>query len=428
MKIWKGLIAGAAALSLLTGQTAVTAQQAGLTGAQKDAMAQTLADADENQLLGVDETGWIYYQDSDWMTRKRYLDGTQDQPADGEKLLYFTPPGSYSLRDNRNMAVVRVTDDQPLLKQLYEHDFQDRFLFESGSSVVYWHGTGKERVSFGDEKIEQYTRGNVNVSNLDGSGNKTLFSDNGRLDYYSMSVHDGYVYYVLTHEDGYGGDLYRVGLDGKGRKKIAGDYADSVASNDGNVPGGLRYEALFGDKSGPVLAINGTVFYRSTDHGIYRIGADGKKTKLAGKGTAHYIVDGGWMYYNTEAVDEEGGLSYTGPIYRIKLGGGKPVKLTGIRANFVTAKDGWIYYEYDAVEGTGVLERKKADGSGLKQRIMSLEDHWFGTKLVGDWFVYSLGDDDDYRVKLDGSRNVAVKSFPPKCWPQGWPTNDPACG
>lgn len=410
MKSWKGLITGVLMLALLISKDTISAQQARLTAEQKDVMAQTLAEADENNLIGVSDTGWVYYQDNDfWTMRKRYLDGLQDQLATSEKLLYFTPPASYVTRDNRNMNVLSIRDDQPFLNKLYDNLGQYQFFFKSGNSIVYWEGTEKEEAEWADEDV--YTKGNVKVADLDGSGVKTLFKDNGNLDYYSMAIYNGYLYYVLLNDDRYGGELFRVGLNGQGRVKITDDYLSGIASYAENVPGGLCFVAMFGEPYNPGPVINRTVFYQSTDHSFYRINIDGtKKIKLSGN-TAGNIIDGDWMYYSIP-LDDRTGVTFNGPIYKIKLGGGKPIQLTGKMTDFLTAKDGWIYYTYETNGGQTVLERKKADGSGLKQRVMSGQfDPLLEYKLVGDWFVYS-GENGLFRVKLDGSQKVAVELYP----------------
>ncbi|WP_182303458.1 DUF5050 domain-containing protein [Cohnella cholangitidis] len=412
MMSWKGLIAGILILALLISEDTVSAQQTRFTAEQKDVMAQTLADADENKLIGVSDTGWVYYWDNDfWTMRKRYFDGSQDQLATSEKLLYFMPPTGYVTRDNRNMNVLSIHDDQPFLNKLHDLE-QYRFFFKSGNSIVYWEGTEKDEVEWAGEVVTEYTKGNVNVADLDGSGVKTLFKDNGNLDYYSMAIYNGYLYYVLLNEDRYGGELFRVGLNGKGRVKIADDYHSGIASNAGNVPGGLRFVAMFGERYDPGLVMNSTIFYQSTDHSFYRINIDGtKKIKLSGN-TGGNIIDGNWMYYCIVLDSEPGTLTFNGPIYKVNLSGGKPIQLTGNMTNFLTAKDGWIYYTYETNGGKTVLERKKADSSGLKQRIMSGQfDPLLEYKLVGDWFVYS-GENGLFRVKLDGSQKVVVELFP----------------
>lgn len=410
MKSWKGLLAGILMLVLIIGEGTASAQQAKFTAEQKDMMAQTLADADENNLIGVSETGWIYYQDNQFRVRKRYWDGSQDQYADLEKLLYYTPPNGYSYRHNRNMNVLSIRDDQPFLNMLYDNQGKYNFFFQSGNSIVYWEGTETEEIKVADEVITVYTKGNVKVANLDGSGVKTLIKDSGNLDYYSMGIYNGYLYYVLLNEYRYGGELFRIGLDGRGRLKITDDYLSGVSSNAGNVPGDLRFVAMLGESYEPGLVINSTIFYHSTNHSFYRINIDGtKKIKLSGN-RAGNIIDGGWMYYS-ELIDDHD-LNHNGPIYKVKLGGGKPIQLTGNMTNFLTAKDDWIYYTYETNDGYTVLERKKADGSGLKQRIMSGQfAPLLEFKLVGDWFVYAE-ENGLSRVKLTGGQKVAVELYP----------------
>ncbi|QTH42742.1 hypothetical protein J4772_35715 [Cohnella sp. LGH] len=413
MKSWKEIIAGLLLIALLISEGTVSAQQLKLTAKQQDAMAQTLADADQNRLIGVSDTGWVYYLDSDFRTvRKRYLDGSQDQLATSEKLLYFTPLNIFVPRDNRNMNVLSIRDDQPFLNKLYDHPEQYHFFFQLDKSIVYWEGTEKEEVKWAGKTTITYSKGSINVANLDGSGAKTLFKDNGNLDYYSMAIYNGYLYYVLLNEDRYGGELFRVDLNGQGTTKITDDYLSGVESNADNVPGGLRFVAMIGKRYDPGLIINNTLFYHSTDHSFYRINIDGtKKIKLSGN-TAGNIIDGGWMYYSTPLDSKSDTLTFNGPIYKVKLGGGKPIQLTGEMTTFLTAKDGWIYYTYEAKSGQTVLERKKADGSGLKQRVMSEQfNPLLGDKLVGDWFVYTRSDG-LFRVKLDGSQKAAVELYP----------------
>lgn len=411
MKPWNGLVVVVLVLALLIGTDTISAQQVRLTAEQKDVLAQTLADADENNLIGVSDTGWVYYKDKDWTTRKRYLDGSQDQLATSEKLLYFTPPPGYTTRDNRNMNVLSIRDDQPFLNKLYEKP-EYYFFFKSGNSIVYWEGTEKHEVEWAGEIITEYTKGNVKVSSLDGSGVKTLFKDIGNLDYYSMVIHNGYLYYALLNEDRYGGELFRIGLNGQGRVKITDDYLRGITSNAENVPGGLRFVAMSGERYNPGLVINNTVFYQSTDYSYYRINVDGtKKIKLSGN-TAGNIIDGDSMYYSIPLANKTGEITFNSPIYKVKLGGGNPIQLTGNMTEFLTAKDGWIYYTYITNDGKTILERKKADGSGIKQRVMSGQlGKYFSYKLVGDWFVYS-GENGLSRVKLDGSKKVAVELYP----------------
>jgi len=227
-----------------------------------------------------------------------------------------------------------------------------------------------------------------------------------------MAIYNGYLYYVLLNEDRYGGELFRVGLNGQGTTKITDDYLSGVESNADNVPGGLRFVAMIGKRYDPGLIINNTLFYHSTDHSFYRINIDGtKKIKLSGN-TAGNIIDGGWMYYSTPLDSKSDTLTFNGPIYKVKLGGGKPIQLTGEMTTFLTAKDGWIYYTYETKSGQTVLERKKADGSGLKQRVMSDQfNPLLRDKLVGDWFVYTRSDG-LFRVKLDGSQKAVVELYP----------------
>ncbi|WP_338553915.1 DUF5050 domain-containing protein [Paenibacillus sp. KS-LC4] len=415
MKTWKGLALGVLMLLLLFSENTISAQQLGFTAEQKDAMAQTLADANENNLIGVSETGWIYYSDADGTSRKRYLDGSQDQLASSERLLFFAPPTGYFTRANRNMNVLSIRENQPFLNKLYDKP-EYYFFFKSGNSIVYWEGTEKKKVKWADEWIFEYTKGNVKIAGLDGSGAKTLFKDNGNLDYYSMYINNGYLYYVLLNEDRYGGELFRIGLDGQGRDENTDDYLSGIASNAGNVPGGLRFDAKLGKSYDPGLVINNTVFYQSTDHKFYRINMDGSKKIKLSDNTFGNIIDGDSMYYVTPIVNNTGKISFNGPIYKIKLGGGKPIQLTERRTIFLTAKDGWIYYTYENNNGKTILERKKADGSGIKQHVMSEQlDDYYIFKLVDNWLVYS-GENGLARVNLDGGHKAVVKLYPEKEW------------
>ncbi|MWC27160.1 DUF5050 domain-containing protein [Paenibacillus sp. MMS18-CY102] len=184
--------------------------------------------------------------------------------------------------------------------------------------------------------------------------------------------------------------LFRVGLDGKGLKRLARDYIGGIYyQRNSLLAGQLHYDDFNKGIADPFCIINDVIYFIS-EKGIARIDIDGSHKQVISNnkyGTA--ILEGDFIYYSEwwQEPNQKNAYSATGPTYRVKLTGGKPQKLTAGYSGIVLADQGWVYILTSGTPSS--LVRFKATDPSKKEIVIQ-------------------GKQTDRRVMLNGTKNTAI--------------------
>ncbi|MFB9330803.1 DUF5050 domain-containing protein [Paenibacillus aurantiacus] len=390
-------------LLLISPTLAEAAATAAVNGKSSDAFAAALAEMPS--VTGATADGWIYYQeydeDSDTsMLMKKKADGTSVQEVKKSELLI--QPYNYSRFVNYRYAdynVIPASNKPAFIKQLAQNP--NAFIIDMiGDSVIYWIGTVKEG---------NYESGTIKKATLAGKQPTVVTADNGKIDFASFTIHKNTLFYTVEEGETYA--LYRVGLDGKNKKKLAGDYYRSVNQMNKTM-GPVPYYSLY--QRGNIAIAQDQIVYINNDENLVRLATDGSGRRLLNQAeVSNPFVEGDWLYYSTitnaAAEDWLSNSYFYGPIYKVKLSGGKPVPITKGHSNLAFVKDGWVYYATEWYEPDQRLIRVRTDGSGAQTVLSGLvgDQELYTRAVFGDWLTYAIQDNGDpvgeYRIRLNGT-------------------------
>lgn len=389
-------------LLLISPTLAEAAATAAANGKSSDAMGATMAELP--YISGATSDGWIYYteydEDSETSTlMKKKADGSGVQAVKESEVLI--QPYNYSRAADYRYAdynVIPAANKPAFLKQLAQNP--NAFIIDIiGDSVLYWVGTVKSG---------RFASGTIKKAKLDGKQVTAVAADNGKIDFASFTIYKNTLFYTM--EEGETNSLYRVGLDGKNKKKLAGDYYRTVQQLNktvGPVPFYSPYQRA------NIAVSNDQIVYVNMDKALVRLKIDGSGKLLLNKSeSGNSFVDGDWLYYTTKAnPDAKDWLSsnFYGPIYKVKLTGGKPIPITKGHSSLLFVKDGWVYYETESYELDQRLIRVRTDGSGAQNIISGLvgDQEFYVRAAYGDWLTYGIYDNEEpsgeYRIRMNGT-------------------------
>lgn len=241
----------------------------------------------------------------------------------------------------------------------------------------------------------------------------TQGNTNGNLSFGGIAAKEGqWIYYT----DGYG-RLYKSKDDGSSTIKLI-DIQEDAASpsrisdinvlgewiyyNEGYDINKIKIDGTSKTKidQGFLLAVIGnTVYYTSTDrNSLCKVNIDGsEKTTLNEKLDNNMLslnISGDWIYYINVSDNNE--------IYKMKLDGSNKIKVRDEAVQQMIIDNGFIYYSVN-----GGVYRMKPDNSDV---VCIVNNHNNGVtfNVSGDWIYYTMGEDNLYKIKSDGSGNVKV--------------------
>ncbi|MBB3113740.1 hypothetical protein FHS18_005853 [Paenibacillus phyllosphaerae] len=402
------LVVLAGLMLLISPTLAEAAASAAANGKSTDALAITLAEM--SSFTGVTSDGWIYYLEYDEASgrsvqKKKKADGSGAQVVKNSEV--FIKPYNYSRFVNYSYTdnnVISLTNKPQFVKQLAQNP-NASIIDIIGDSVIYWVGTVKSG---------KFTTGTIKKAKLDGKQVTVLTADNGQIDWASFTVYKNTLFYTMEENNTY--VLYRVGLDGKNKKKLASDYYAPVGQMDKKA-GPVTYYGPYQRRN--IVISNDQIVYLNMNESAVRLKIDGSgKLLLHEDESGNPFVEGDWLYYSTksdpEAKDWLSSYSYYGPIYKVKLSGGKPIPITKGHSGLLFVKDGWVYYETESYELDHRLIRVKTDGSSAQTVLAGLvgDQEFYTRAVIGDWLTYTLYDNEesagDYRIKLNGTDNTKL--------------------
>ncbi|UNC91112.1 DUF5050 domain-containing protein [Candidatus Contubernalis alkaliaceticus] len=216
--------------------------------------------------------------------------------------------------------------------------------------------------------------------NLDGSDLTRLNEDNSKY----INVVGSWVYYANVDDDY---KVYKIKTDGSGLTRLNDDYSRSI-----NVVGEWVYYIEYGDYDG----------YEATR--IYKMKTDGtERNRLNDRSACSMMVMEDWVYYTTY----EHMLSYCGALYKVRIDGSGDTAVNSDWGKTVIA-DGWAYYCHFQDEFR--VYKVNLDGSGRTR----LNDDWSRSiNVAGDWVYFIIGDPyygPIYRMKTDGSSRTQLNN------------------
>lgn len=221
----------------------------------------------------------------------------------------------------------------------------------------------------------------------DGTQNEKILENNDRSQYGGrcLQIWDGWLYYISHSED----CIYRVRLDGTGKKNISDGYYSKFS------------------------IVDGYVYAISEGYVLYQMKTDGTNEKIMiDDNVSAYCVSDGWIYYANEVMSM--GYypdNYEKGIYKVKLDGSQKEKICDDYTMApISVIDGWIYYINDFDEYK--LYRIKTDGS---ERTKLVDEKLWSNIVVGDWMYYTLVPSDNngiFRIRLDGSEQTKICDEP----------------
>ncbi|MFD2384733.1 DUF5050 domain-containing protein [Paenibacillus xanthanilyticus] len=372
-------------------------------GKSPDAFAAALAEMPS--VTGASADGWIYYQEYDAASdtaklMKKKADGSSVQEVKASELLI--QPYNYSRMVDYRYAdhnMIPASNKPAFIKQLVQNP--NAFIIDMiGDSVLYWTGTVKDGV---------YQSGTIKKATLAGKQPTVVTADNGKIDFASFTIHKNTLFYTVEEGETYA--LYRVGLDGKNKKKLAGDYYRPVQQMNKTM-GPVKYYSMY--QRGSITISQDQIVYLNHDEHLVRLTTDGGGKRVLNQAeVSSPFVEGDWLYYSTKAnpaaEDWLSSYYYYGPIYKVKLSGGKPVPITKGHSNLVFVKDGWVYYQTEWHELNQRLIRVKTDGTGAQTVLSGLvgDQEFYIRAVFGDWLTYAINDNGEpageYRIRLNGT-------------------------
>ncbi|TYP68945.1 DUF5050 domain-containing protein [Paenibacillus methanolicus] len=394
---------------IAAGHDAVTAaagaqSQASNPNASGKQLASALAELSEYNLIGVTADGWIYVDEyyfepgtyrQQYRVLKKKAGDSALQDATKDKLIRPSAPSrQFAVPDQIDYNIRAAATAGPYLRNLAAKS-NVHILSIAGETVLYWEGE-IARDDYGDERL---SKGVIKRAKLDGTSVNVVVSDPGTLQLSHMTVANQTLYYTVANaaakpsanpgEAAIVYSLYRIGLDGKNKKLLAGDYLGGVDRMNRTVRGIALHRAY--QQSVPVQIWNGNIVYQATT-GMYKMKTDGTgKTRLAADHPVRPILDGDAIYYGTKRIvpGTKKRTDELGPIYQVKLSGGKPVPLTKGGSKLLFAKDGWAYTESDPDELDQRLTRIKP-GTGSQSLINGLKgsESFAVTHVYGDLILY----------------------------------------
>lgn len=351
-------------------------------------LAKSLASLKTDSLYGVSNDGWIYYyqnpeniEDILYSTnmRKMRYDGSDNQSTEIYEVFRTVPQG------NRWGYDLYQMDDYPLLQKI-----------SNNSTLI----TIIKDWAF----YRSWDTGKMLRGKLDGSGHNVILEASFEIE--GMTIYKEHLYYTLPNKNG-GSSLYRIGLDGKGKKLLYGEYYLPIHLKRNNqIVSQLHYYDFLSGSIDPICIVNDVIYFIS-DKGTVRMNTDGRHFKVLSKNKyGSTYLDGDSIYYSEywKVPNEEATYSSSGPIYRVKLKGGEPNKLTNGYNSLIYVNEGWLYY----IDDDNSLKRFRASNPSKKEIVLqSKAGSWFLIDhIYGEWLVY-----EEYnrsllnkgRVKLDGT-------------------------
>lgn len=188
----------------------------------------------------------------------------------------------------------------------------------------------------------------------------------------NICVVDDWIYYTDYNE--YNG-LYRIRMDGKGKKKITGDRAQDYC------------------------VVGNTIYYSNIllTGGLFSISTDGNdKTRLVEEPVMAINVVDNWIYY----VNSNDGNS----LWKMQIDGNNRVKLINDAVSSINVAGDWIYYSN--ADDNSFLYKIRTDGTDNK--LLNAE---YTTRfcIAGDWIYYTTsGSQLTYIIRTDGTNRHLV--------------------
>lgn len=384
------------------------AGQSRLTKSESDILAQTVSDIASRDLVGVSESGWIYFHDGNQLMKERF-DGTKRQKADRNSIVLLQTPAAEGQFAHGNLTVIELTKQDTFLRKF---NSDNKFLIHMADDwVIYWEGKSAREAQCTDCYIKRAKR--------DGTKANTIVKDTGTINIAGMTVYQNYLFYNDTAIDD--GTLYRVGLDGKGKIKITDKYTNGIpVYGSPQVTSSLVHRMLLGAavNSEPVFIRNNKIYYQRYME-IYQVDINGKNNKkvLGSKVGNVGGVDGDWIYTDTWWKNSLGGYGGGGPIYKVSTTNQKPVQLTNGSTWISFVEGGWIYMFDESYS----FIRLKNDGS-KREVIVSVNpgEDMALTELYNDWIIYTFYDVDgqkaEYRIRKDGTGKTLIRTYDGSEW------------
>jgi serine/threonine protein kinase len=244
---------------------------------------------------------------------------------------------------------------------------------------------------------------------VDGSGRKKLNEDIG----WFINVVGEWVYYT-NYSDGK--KLYKTRVDGTGRQKLNEDISECINVvgewvyyknwSDGSKLYKIRVDGsgrqkLNEDDNWFINVVGEWVYYTNGSDGfkLYKIRTDGSGRQKLNEDSSSYInVVGEWVYYVNSSDGDK--------LYKIRVDVSGRQKLNEDRVWYINVVGEWVYYRNTSDDGK--LYKIRVDGTG-RQNLNADKSEYIN--VVGEW-VYYVNDSDDgkrYKIRMDGTGRQPVE-------------------